>query len=173
MERMEQKLNYRRLPGKSVAFSFNRSSLWQAPDHLLLVKNRGYAEEYKRFYYGDIQAIVLRRTNFANLISGILAVFAAFPVLLFLAGIVRHWGKAALIAWGTIAGFLLLLIVINLLKGPTCRVEIQTAVQKEKLTSLSRLATAHKTIARILPAIEAAQSILDREQPQAEAQTGT
>jgi hypothetical protein len=155
--RMEVAMSYRRLPGNSPRLSFHRSSLWQGEDHLLLVKKRGYAEEYKRFYYRDIQAIIFTRTNREILNSAILAIFAVFPILLFLAGLVRHWSKAALISWGAIAGFLFLLLVVNRLQGPTCRAEIQTAVQIEMVTSLARVSAARKTMALILPVIEAAQ----------------
>lgn len=164
-------MSYRRLPGRSPRFSFHRSSLWQGDDHLLLVKMRGYAEEYKRFYYRDIQAIILTPTNRATLISAVLAIFAGFPILLFLAGIIRHWGKVALILWGVISGLLLLLLLINRLKGPTCRAEIQTAVQIERLTSLARVSAARKALALILPVIEAAQATIVVAQQQTE-QTG-
>jgi hypothetical protein len=168
---VEVAMSYRRMPGRSPRLSFQRSSLWQGDDHLLLVKIRGYAEEYKRFYYRDIQAIVMTRTNRRDLISAILAVFAGFPALLFLVALIRAWGRFALIAWGVIAGFLLLLLLINILMGPTCRVEIQTAVQIEKLTSLARLSAARKTMAFILPIIEAAQGMFAVAEQQTE-QTG-
>ena len=163
-------MSYRRLPGRSPRLSFQRSSLWQGEDHLLLVKIRGYAEEYKRFYYRDIQAIVLTRTNRGTLISAILAVFAGFPILLFLVGLIRHWAKAALIIWGVIAGLLLLLLLINRLKGPTCRAEIQTAVQIERLTSLARVSAARKAVTLILPAISIAVGSIKLIQKE---QTGT
>ena len=171
-QRVEMAMSYQRLPGRSPRLSFQRSMLWQADDHLLLVKLRGYAEEYKRFYYRDIQAIILTRTNREALISAILSIFAGFPVLLFVVGLIRNWGKWALITWGVIAGFLLLLLLINKLKGPTCRAEIQTAVQIERLTSLSRVSAARKTMALILPMIEAAQATFGIAEQQSE-QTGT
>ena len=170
-QRLEVAMSYRRLPGRSPRLSFQRSSLWQGDDHLLLVKLRGYAEEYKRFYYRDIQAIVLTRTNRGTLISAILAIFAGFPALLFLVGVIRDWGRWALIIWGVIAGFLIFMLLINRLMGPTCRVEIQTAVQIERLTSLARLSSARKTMALILPVIEAAQASFAMVEPQTE-QTG-
>ena len=35
------------------------ASLWQGKDHLLSIDSSGYTEEYKRFYYRDIQAIII------------------------------------------------------------------------------------------------------------------
>jgi len=46
---------YRRLPGNAAALaSYHR--LWLGPDHLLAVRSVGFSEEYKRFYFSDIQA---------------------------------------------------------------------------------------------------------------------
>ena len=51
---------YRKLPGKRRGF-FNVSSVWAGPDHLLLVRGSRFREEYKRFYYRDVQAIAVAR----------------------------------------------------------------------------------------------------------------
>ena len=48
---------YRKLPGRRRGFIFG-SSVWMGSDHLLLVKSARFREEYKRFYFRDIQAIV-------------------------------------------------------------------------------------------------------------------
>src|SRR6059036_2592658 len=75
---------YRRLPGReSGLLSYSR--LWLGPDHLLLARTTFLSEEYKRFYFRDIQAIVTRRTErreisnvifaFTALVLGVLAVF--------------------------------------------------------------------------------------------------
>ena len=47
----------RKLPGRRRGFLFG-SSVWMGPDHLLLVKSARFREDYKRFYFRDIQAIV-------------------------------------------------------------------------------------------------------------------
>src|SRR5437016_13358775 len=47
---------YRRLPGKQRGW-IRKSSLWEGEDHLLLVRGTRFAEDYRRFYYRDIQAI--------------------------------------------------------------------------------------------------------------------
>src|SRR6185503_16307515 len=53
---------YRRLPGReSGLLSYSR--LWLGPDHLLLARTTFFSEEYKRFYFRDIQAIVMRKTR--------------------------------------------------------------------------------------------------------------
>ncbi|HWI55617.1 MAG TPA: hypothetical protein VNZ22_00220, partial [Bacillota bacterium] len=40
-----------------------RSSLWLGPDHLLCIETTGYTETYKRFYFRDIQAVLIRQTK--------------------------------------------------------------------------------------------------------------
>ena len=39
------------------------SNLWLGKDHLLLVESNGYSERYKRFYFKDIQALIIRKTK--------------------------------------------------------------------------------------------------------------
>ena len=53
---------YRKLPGigRDVA---TYSRLYLGPGHLLVVNSTGFTESYKRFYFQDIQAIVLCRTR--------------------------------------------------------------------------------------------------------------
>src|SRR5215813_3727271 len=54
----EARDNYRRLPGRRRGFLFG-SSVWLGTDYLLLVKSARFREDYKRFYFPDIQAIVM------------------------------------------------------------------------------------------------------------------
>jgi hypothetical protein len=56
---------YKKLPGRHVSI-FGVKCLWQGPDHLLWVEAALGQEHYRRFYYKDIQAIVLQRTSRHN-----------------------------------------------------------------------------------------------------------
>ena len=56
---------YRRLPGRGRT-PLGSHSLWIGEDHLLLVELRGFTETYRRFYFRDVQAIILRRTDRAG-----------------------------------------------------------------------------------------------------------
>lgn len=160
-------MTYKKLPGKSFRFGFHRSSLWIAPDHLLLVRNRGYSEEYKRFYFKDIEAFIVTPSSVGNLISGIITVFTCFPALLLIIGVIRQWGSVSMIIWASITTLLLLLLFMHRMKGPTCRTQIQTAVQKEDLTSLFRRRTSQRVIQMVVPLIEAVQGSLVQSQPEA------
>jgi hypothetical protein len=131
---------------------FNTGTLWEADDHLLLVQSHGYTEAYRRFFYRDIQAIVICRTKsgmVASLVFGLLAaalgVSAAFVA-----------ADAAIPLW-FFAGAFLFIALVSLLRGPTCRCTLRTAVQTQELPSLHHLRTARKTLRRIQPKIEAAQ----------------
>src|SRR5205809_7300860 len=64
---------YRRLPGRTSGF-LSYSRLWLGPDHLLLARTAFFSEEYKRFYFRDIQAVVPRRTTLREILHAILAV---------------------------------------------------------------------------------------------------
>jgi hypothetical protein len=148
---------YNRLPGKKRGIiSINR--LWAGPDHLLAVDSKGFYEDYKRFYYKDIQAFITRKTQqgkIQNILFGIITgLFLLFAVLS---------GDGLAIFWGILAGLILILLLVNWLLGPTCISHIQTAVQSEKLPSLSRIKTAQKAINRLRPLIQEAQGVLTQE----------
>ena len=149
---------YRRLPGrKRHAFGFN--TLYLGRDHLLLVSSRGMSEDYKRFYYRDIQAFITRKTVWGKAQNICLAVLTVGLGLL-------SWYfdfEGGGLAWGFVAVFFLIGLVGNLLMGPTSVCHIQTEVQREKLPSLNRLRTARRAILRIRPYIEAIQGNLTPE----------
>jgi hypothetical protein len=48
---------YNKLPGSKKGFLIGKYTLWQGSDHLLQVFSRVGVEEYKRFYFSDIQAV--------------------------------------------------------------------------------------------------------------------
>lgn len=146
---------YTKLPGKKL-FLFVRHSLWEGPDHLLWVEHNLVHEQYKRFYYKDIQAVILctnRRRLFWTTFWGVLLfLFVGFGLALSGPGN----GLLVLVAvWG-------FLLVVNLLAGPTCDVYLQTAVQVEPLTTLVRVRSAVKVMGRIKAMAERAQGVLDR-----------
>jgi hypothetical protein len=158
---------YRRLTRTRSRTAFGivatgRSSLWLGKDHLLCIDTTGYTETYKRFYFRDIQAIVLRKTDrwkYWNLIlGGITALFALIALT---------WGRSEVVAawfFGIVAGLFGLALVLNLAFGSTCVVFLRTAVQTEQLPSLSRLRRARKVLDRLRPLIAEAQGQLGPEE---------
>ncbi len=153
---------YRRLPGRGrkrgsfFAITATRAALWAGKDHLLSVYTTGYTEEYKRFYYRDIQAIITRKTWRGAVVNIFLALFLSLFALL---AITRTTPEAAVALWVP-AGFSLLILARNVLLGPTCVCHVQTAVSREELPSLSRERYARKAIAILKPLIESAQGTL-------------
>jgi uncharacterized membrane protein HdeD (DUF308 family) len=149
---------YRKLPGTKKGFIMGRYTLWQGVDHLLHVYSRVGVEDYKRFYFNDIQAIITRKTIAGKIQNGVLG----FLLLLFTLPVILNEGGWSAF-WAAFAGVLLILLLINLYRGPTCETKLLTAVQTEKLYSLHRLKTAFKAMDRLRSHIESAQGRLGRE----------
>jgi hypothetical protein len=149
---------YRRLPGRPFSLIDIRS-LWQGPDHLLWVESIFFSEHYKRFFYRDIQSLVIRRNGthwlWSALWGGLALTFGLFAALL----------PGTPYVSGIFTVVFLLTLGVNLALGPACSVYLQTAVQVQKLTTLKRVRTARKVIGRIKPLIEAVQGAW--RQPQA------
>ena len=90
-------------------FLIGKYALYQGIDHLLLVFGRMGVEDYKRFYFNDIQAIITRKTTAGKMINIFLGLFFLFF------GALSYWiGEGGFILFGFIDGFLLILLVINL-----------------------------------------------------------
>ena len=157
---------YRKLPGRSIAFLSGRAStLWIGADHLLMVAGTRFSEDYKRFYFRDIKAIVVRRTRrweTSLKISGVIAVFSALLVVLSM-HVKPHPNVGLAVFFGIIGGLALVALVVNVIAGPTCICHLRTPVQQEELTSLRRLRTARKTLRKIRPLIESVQGMLSEE----------
>jgi hypothetical protein len=144
---------YRKLAGNGLAVL--RHSLWEGSDHLLWVEDTFFHERYKRFYYQDIESVVLQRTGrrtACTLIMGLcLLPFIAIAVF---PGYVRYFSIF-------MAASLAVLMAIQWQMGPGCRVHIQTAVQKCRLSNLVRTKKALKVMDRIRKSVEAVQGPLD------------
>ena len=143
--------SYRKLPGRGAS-GFRIARLWLGADHLLLVQSSSIGERYKRFYFADIQAFVLRRTAGYVIWASIWLLIAA--------------GLAALALnleppgqWITLGSAVLFLVFlsVHLALGPTCACLVRTAVQSEELPSLKRVRKARQVLAQLRPLIEAAQ----------------
>ncbi|HZV33997.1 MAG TPA: hypothetical protein VFB72_05425 [Verrucomicrobiae bacterium] len=145
---------YRRMPGTGMGYAL-RSTLWLGEDHLLSIRSSGYSEDYKRFYFGDIQAIVIRQTQTGRIINGVLS---AFAVVSLMAALTTSAGVN--IFWYIVTGVFVSFLLLNTLLGPTCVTHLRTAVQSEDLQSLRRLHRARKVLARMRPLIARAQGQL-------------
>lgn len=144
---------YRKLPGRGAGI-VSVATVWEGDTHLLLVTAWPSGESYRRFFYADIQAIITRRTAGRLVINLIAAVFL-IPFALAMLGDAEVGLK---VFFGIVAGICFIAILVNSLLGPTCTLQIQTAIQTEKLPNVRRKRAADKLLARLLPLVNAAQA---------------
>jgi len=135
-----------------------RVQLWLGADHLLLVESDGRQEFYKRFYYRDIQAVVVHKTSEGKIVNGILTGITC--LFLAIAVAVGMEEVAAGIVFVCIAAIFGIALLVNWLSGPTCQTFLRTAVQIEELPSLTRLRQLHKALDQLRPLIVAGQGEL-------------
>ncbi len=146
---------YRKLPGRRRGL-FRGASLWLGSDHLLSVKSLRIREEYKRFHFRDVQAIVVARApRFHVSTLHLLAAILWLAAYLFAGNRRPHltwmlWrlGAALLLAWRLISA------------RWSCRCRIYTAVSREELPSIHRVWTARKFLDQVTPRIAEAQGTL-------------
>ena len=149
---------YQRLPGKKKSFPVGYHTLWQGEDHILSIDSRFGIENYKRFYFADIQSIIVHKTDTGKTQNGILSlILAVFALMAF----TLDGGLARLGA--IMAGCFMVFLGVNWFRGPTCVTHLRTAVQNEKLPSLDRLHTAQKGMDHLRSLIENVQGPLTGE----------
>jgi hypothetical protein len=144
---------YRKLSGNRFGLFFTQS-LWQGDDHLLRVESGMMTERYWRFYFADIQAVLLTRTRthyFWSLVWTILVLLWGASLL------IETFPRSLAMGFGF---FFLLLLAVNLILGPSCRVQLQTAVQVQRLPGLKRVRKARRVMDRIREAAERVQGPL-------------
>jgi hypothetical protein len=151
---------YHRLPGRSSSV-VARYRVYGAADHLLAVSNYGFSESYKRFYFRDIQAIVVQRTEIATTLTVILSLLTGLAAFFWIVFMISNDRPTAIYVFIVTALFAALLAV-NLVLGPTCHCYVKTAVQTERLNAVGRIRTARKFLARVRPLIENAQTTVSR-----------
>jgi hypothetical protein len=152
------KTGYQRLTRASARGIFavavmSRTSLWLGEDHLLFVESSGYTEKYKRFYFRDIQTLMVQHTPIGHTLNILFAIFLVLTMIFGLLAQNTGWR----IFFFIFVGIFGLALVINLFKGQTCNCFLRTAVQIEELPPLRRVRRAQKIFARIHPLIAAAQ----------------
>ncbi|MBN1904917.1 MAG: hypothetical protein JW927_07460 [Deltaproteobacteria bacterium] len=143
---------YRKLKGSTL---FESSSLYAGQDHLLSIRNHFFIEEYLRFYYRDIQAILTRKTIAGKVINICLLIALTLFLL-----------PAFLLSGGWVVFFLIMASIIfiflitNLIKGPTVHCHVQTLVQTARLNAVNRMRGAEKIISQLKPLIEESQGAI-------------
>jgi hypothetical protein len=136
---------YRKLPGVRRGI-FSGASLWLGKDHILHVKNTRFAEDYRRYYFTDIEAIYLQKTpRFLPPPAVVIAVILGLIAIVILslsrrtAAVGGAW--AGLLALSAYAAWLCLF--------RSCVCSIQTALGTDRLSCLHRISGARAAIEQI------------------------
>ena len=149
---------YKRLGGIGRSFA-GYHKLYLGSDHLLSVTSHYMSEDYHRFYYKDIQALITRKTISGlgqNIIYGFFTIIFLVPLYWFSEGLA--------VFFSILAGSCLLLLLVNWLRGPTCITHIMTPVQTMRLNSLNRIKTLNRAMMQLKPLIRGIQGNLSREE---------
>ncbi len=166
---------YKRLPGRSrpyfgllylleLIFTFGlvaageRTRLYLGPGHILVVRRRFFTETLHRFYFADIQALVVKRTPEGGVVNGVLVFLMAVSLgLFFLSPSFFPLPYGAQLVLLLLSAGLGTGLAVNVLLGPVCTTELITAVHRESLPCLSRWRTAQRALALVIPQIQAVQ----------------
>ena len=156
-----------RLPGRAARFRVDHSpggTLWLPPPPLLQVQSGVLREGYRRFAYRDIQSIGVRRTARGLVYNVVLGGTAGlFGLVAILVAVSAASSLGGLVVAGGIAGCCLALGRVNVLRGPTVRCDLRTAVGLYPLPSLSRMRPARRALELIRQRVEAAQGTISEE----------
>lgn len=126
-------------------------SVWEAPDHLLVVESGGFlmefVESYKRIDFKNIQTIGYARTNVRTWVT-VASLLMIAPAVYW---VISGWTDMSVeVFFGLLVGIpALIMLIVNLVKGPTVVFKIQTAVQLLKLKPVKRLSQAQKLAGRL------------------------
>ena len=145
---------YQRAGNRGTTLS-GEHRLFVGSDHLLLVITSGYVELSKRFNFRDIQSIIIQESPVRLIWNWVLGFgFAASALFLVIA-----WSDfpSRMLGVGFTALFSIPLIINNA-RGPTCACHVQSAVQRERLYSLSRTRKARRFLDKVTPRLLEAQA---------------
>ncbi len=122
-------------------------SLWLGPDHLLIIEKSSFfgsiRENYRRLDYDGIQGIFTARSSKSKtttvVLSVIAALFAAFAAWM---ASDESWGGVWI--FGLMAFFMLIVLTVHLVRGPSAGLIVRTAVRAWQLAPVDRLKVAGK-----------------------------
>jgi hypothetical protein len=157
---MAEPIHYKKLPGYRRGF-LGRASVWAGPDHLLLVEEMSFSERYKRYYFRDIQAIVVAKAPRFHISMRAAVLGLAWLIAYALSSAARPPAIDGLSTglWAIAAALLLAWIIVSAFFS--CRCRIYTAVSRDELFSVYRTWSAHQFLRRVQPLIQQAQGVLE------------
>jgi len=151
---MTAAISYRKLPG-AAGFIF-RQRLWLGPDHILLVNSNALSQEYRRFYFGDIQGLVLAEVENAARFYGFVLSVIAF---VFTLGLVAadHY------IWAVLCGLTAASLLTFAWTRPSVHCVLKTRVSAQHLSTLKSAEAARKFASTLKAEIEKHQGPLPAE----------
>lgn len=147
-------ISYRRLPG-AAGFIF-RQQLWLGPDHLLLVSSNALSQEYRRFYFGDIQGLVVAEIENAARFYGFVLSAIAFVLTLGLVA-ADHY------VWAVLCGLLAASLLTFAWTRPLVHCVLKTRVSTQHLSTVKSVEAARKFASTLKAEIEKHQGPLPAE----------
>jgi hypothetical protein len=155
-------IRYRKLPGHRRGF-IRSASLWLGPDHLLAVNSLRFREEYKRYYFRDIQALIIARGPRFHLSTRAAAIGCCW--LIALASLYAFANGALAMS---VLGVLLVATWVYFSAMCSCTCRIHTAVSQDRLPSVYRIWTARRFLRALEPHLSGAQGPLEQPLPDLE-----
>ncbi|MBN4074096.1 hypothetical protein JYT61_00895 [bacterium AH-315-E10] len=167
-------IQYKKLPCKStfkglVSLSYANYKLYMADDHILSLELSGYAERYKRYYFSDIEAIMIQPNYYRmihNIIYGIIFALIGLVLLIAHSDSDSDAFVGLFIFFSPFLFILIVLIILNTFRGMGCKTSILTRTSSEQLKALDRVKKAQKIIPQISEHIVAVQGYIDFENSQ-------
>ena len=133
---MMKRIPYWRLPGSSGLFF--RKALYMGPDHVLCVNSNVASQEYRRFYFSDIQAFLITDIESPARFYGFLFAALAGAVTMLLAG--RQFREPYPVDlrmfWAVICGLTCIGLVVFALTRPKVHCSLKTRAGTQSLPSL-------------------------------------
>ena len=132
-------------------------SLWEGPDHLLVIEGRGfifaYREIYRRLDYKNIQVISMANTS-GHIWATVLIALVTIGLSLIWLAVFEHYGLTLGVELLALSPFATLAwLVLHLIRGGSCQCAIQTAVLFLQLKPLKRRKTAAPVLERLHAAV--------------------
>src|SRR5258708_30103562 len=120
---------YRKLPGARRT-PLRKATLWLAGDHILSVDSHRFSEEYKRYYFKDVQAIIV--TTGSTAMGKAIGLIVAMLVALLALSAWRLQSPVTAIA----AGIFLVSFLIFRSPRPLCVCQLSAPRSRDKLPAL-------------------------------------
>jgi hypothetical protein len=135
-----------------------RNRILAGDDHFLYAKSNGYIEEYRRFFYSDIQSIDIYKTR-EQIIYGIILSFLPLIVIIIFSYIFKTNGFDMNVAWtgAIILALSIIPFIVNIFKGTTAKVLIRTFSSEDTVIFTGRYKSSVRMLDRMLPYIESVQ----------------